>query len=46
VASAEKVRRIRGSVFVSYAFDFRQGDTLIYESRQTAVWAREAGASG
>ena len=38
------VRRIRGSLYVRYAFRFTQEDEVVYESDQGAVWqkAREA----
>jgi hypothetical protein len=39
---ATQVRRIRGSVYVRYAFRFEQEGTLVYESEQGAVWRREA----
>jgi hypothetical protein len=37
---ATQVRRIRGSVFVTYAFRFEQDRAVVYESRQSAVWRR------
>jgi hypothetical protein len=37
---ATQVRRIRGRVYVKYAFRFEQDDAVVYESRQAAVWRR------
>jgi hypothetical protein len=37
---ATRVRRIRGSLYVKYAFRFEQEDAVVYESRQGAVWRR------
>lgn len=39
-AQQTRVRRIGGRVFVSYEFEFTQEGALVFESRQTAVWAR------
>jgi hypothetical protein len=39
---ALQVRRIRGSIYVRYAFRFEQEDALVYESEQGAVWRRVA----
>ena len=41
---ATQVRRIRGSIYVRYAFRFEQEDALVYESEQGAVWRRVTGA--
>ncbi len=41
---ATQVRRIRGSIYVRYAFRFEQADEVVYESEQGAVWRRVAGA--
>jgi hypothetical protein len=35
-----RVRRLRGRVFVEYAFTYTQDDRRVYESEQTAVWVR------
>ena len=35
---ATQVRRIRGSIYVRYAFRFAQADAVVYESEQGAVW--------
>jgi len=40
---ATRVRRIRGSVYVRYAFRFEQEGALVYESEQGAVWRRVSG---
>jgi hypothetical protein len=40
---ATQVRRIRGSIYVKYAFRFEQEEALIYESEQGAVWRRVSG---
>jgi len=37
---ATQVRRIRGSVYIKYAFRFEQDDAVVYESQQGAVWRR------
>jgi hypothetical protein len=37
---ATQVRRIRGSLYVKYAFRFEQEGAVVYESRQAAVWRR------
>jgi hypothetical protein len=37
---ATQVRRIRGSLYVKYAFRFDQEGAVVYESRQAAVWRR------
>ena len=39
---ATRVRRIRGRVYVRYAFRFEQEGALVYESEQGAVWQRVA----
>jgi hypothetical protein len=33
-------RRIRGALYVKYAFRFEQEGEVVYESRQAAVWRR------
>jgi hypothetical protein len=35
---ATQVRRIRGSIYVRYAFRFEQEGEVVYESEQGAVW--------
>lgn len=37
---ATQVRRIRGSIYVRYAFRFGQEGSVVYESEQGAVWRR------
>jgi hypothetical protein len=37
---AKRVRRIRSTVFVEYAFAYSQDGDVIYTSEQTAAWAR------
>ena len=37
---ATQVRRIRGSIYVRYAFRFEQEGEVVYESEQGAVWRR------
>jgi len=39
---ATRVRKIREQLFARYVFEFKQGDTVIYEGNQTAVWERVA----
>jgi hypothetical protein len=39
---ATQVRRIRGSIYVRYAFRFEQEGDVVYESEQGAVWRRVA----
>jgi len=39
-----QIRRLAGNLFVRYRFRFSQGDSVVYESEQSAVW-RNAGAS-
>ena len=34
------IRRFVGNIFGRYKFQFRQGETVIYESEQSAVWRR------
>jgi hypothetical protein len=43
---ATQVRRIRGSIYVRYAFRFEQEGEVVYESDQGAVWRRAAGVEG
>jgi hypothetical protein len=38
--TATKVRKIREQIFASYSFEFRQGETIVYEGKQTAVWQK------
>jgi len=40
---ATQVRRIRGSIYVRYAFRFEQEGEVVYESEQGAVWRRTVG---
>ena len=40
-----QVRRIRGTLYVKYAFRFEQDGAVVYESRQGAVW-RRVGSEG
>lgn len=40
----EDLRRIEGSLFVTYAYHFSQDGRAIYKSRQRAAWRREAAA--
>jgi hypothetical protein len=37
---ASRLRRSPDQVVARYGFEFRQGDTLVYEGDQTAVWTR------
>jgi hypothetical protein len=41
---ATQVRRIRGAIYVRYAFRFEQDGGVVYESRQAAVFHRVASA--
>lgn len=43
---ATQVRRIRGSIYVRYAFRFEQDGGVVYQSQQGAVWHRVGPASG
>jgi hypothetical protein len=43
---ATRVRRIRGTLYVKYAFRFEQEGAVVYESRQAAVWRRVVAESG
>jgi len=38
-------RRLVGNLFVRYRFTFQQGETVVYESEQSAVWRRVAEAA-
>ncbi len=40
MAQALRNRRMKDSILTRYRFEFRQGDTLVYESEQTAMWMR------
>ena len=37
---ATRVRNLRGQKFARYAFRFTQGETVVYEGDQTAVWQK------
>ena len=37
---ATRIRKLRGQIFARYSFRFTQGDTLVYEGDQTAVWSQ------
>ena len=41
-ARGTEVRRIRGSLYVRYAFRFTQEGHVVYESEQGAIWHRVA----
>jgi hypothetical protein len=41
-----QVRRIRGTLYVRYAFRFEQEGEVVYESEQGAVWSLVAGSAG
>ena len=36
----KQLRRGRARILARYEFEFRQGDTLVYEGDQTALWLR------
>jgi hypothetical protein len=38
--TATRVRKIRDQYFVRYAFEFTQGETVVYEGDQTAIWQK------
>ncbi len=38
-AWATRTRKINGTIMGRYSFEFFQGDTLVYEGDQTAMWA-------
>ena len=37
---AIRLRRMRDSIMARYRFEFRQGQALVYEGEQTAMWIR------
>lgn len=37
---ATQVRKIAGNLFVRYALRFTQGETLVYQGDQSAIWTR------
>lgn len=37
---ATRVRKIREQYFVRYVFEFRQGENVVYEGDQTAIWQK------
>ncbi len=39
--TATSVRRIQGAIAARYTFRFTQGDELVYEGDQSALWARK-----
>lgn len=41
-ALAVRSRRIRDSIMVRYQFVFKQGETVVYEGEQTAMWLKPA----
>lgn len=41
--TATRVRKVRGTIFVDYAFDFTQDGASIYQSTQRAAWVRAPG---
>ena len=43
---ARQVRRIRGAIYVRYAFRFEQEGEVVYESDQGAVWHRAGAGDG
>lgn len=38
--TATRVRHIRDQIFVRYRFRFSQGDKVVYEGDQTAIWQK------
>jgi hypothetical protein len=43
---ADRVPRIRRKFLLRYQFRFTQGDSLVYEGDQTAMWMRTSDAAG
>ena len=39
-ANVVRSRRIKDNIMVRYRFEFRQGDTVVYEGEQTAMWLK------
>ena len=39
---ATRTRRMKDSIMARYHFEFRQGETLVYEGDQTAMWLKVA----
>ena len=39
-ADVVRSRRIKDSIMVRYKFEFRQGETVVYEGEQTAMWMK------
>ncbi|HKA87676.1 MAG TPA: hypothetical protein VKE22_08430 [Haliangiales bacterium] len=39
---ATQTRRLAGNLFARYRFRFTQGETVVYESEQSAVWRKAA----
>jgi len=37
---AKSVRRIGGAIFARYDLKFTQGDDVVYEGDQSAIWTR------
>jgi hypothetical protein len=37
-----QIRRVGDNVFARYGFEFQQGQSLVYESEQSAIWRRVA----
>ncbi len=44
-ATAVRTRRLKDNILARYRFTFHQGDTLVYESEQTAMWLKVADAA-
>jgi hypothetical protein len=39
---ATQVRKISGNIFVRYLFKFTQGENVVYQGDQSAIWSRVA----
>ncbi len=39
-ATPIRTRRMKDSIMARYRFEFRQGETLVYEGEQTAMWLK------
>lgn len=39
-ATPIRTRRMKNSIMARYRFEFRQGETLVYEGEQTAMWLK------
>ena len=45
MGQAIRTRRMNENILARYRFEFHQGETLVYESEQTAMWMRVTGGA-